>query len=115
MELCRSNSRPAYRCPHGHSSASTPDLARPKNLYIREDRILPHLPALYLLVSAAGPDSRRRSRRRTRWGIDVPRPVSDEVVIGYLRAREITLTYDPRAGTLPTPPESAETIIAKVS
>jgi hypothetical protein len=30
----------------------------------------------------------------------VPHLVSDEIVIGYPWAREITLTYDPRAGTL---------------
>jgi site-specific DNA recombinase len=45
-ESCWSNNHPAYRCRHGYSSASVPDPARPKNLYIREDRILPHLPAL---------------------------------------------------------------------
>ena len=51
-ESCLSNGRPAYRCRYGRSSASAPDPGRPKNLYIREDRILPHLPALHLLPSA---------------------------------------------------------------
>jgi hypothetical protein len=51
-ESCWSNGRPAYRCRYGRSSASAPDPGRPKNLYIREDRILPHLPALHLLPSA---------------------------------------------------------------
>jgi hypothetical protein len=96
-ESCWSSGRAAYRCRHGHTSASTPDPARPKNLYIREDRILAHLPALYLLL--AGPERPSR-RRRTRRGADVPRRISNEDVIGYLRAREITLTYDPRAGTV---------------
>ena len=100
-ESCWSNGRPAYRCRHGHSSASAPDPGRPKNLYIREDRILPRLPALHLLLllteaeAAAG-----RRRRRTRHGADVYRPASAENVIGYLHARQVTLTYHPATGTL---------------
>jgi hypothetical protein len=94
-ESCWSNNRPAYRCRHGHSSASAPDPARPKNLYIREDRILLHLPALYLLLTGEAPAATRR-RRRTRRGADVQRQASAEDVIGYLRARQISLTYDPR-------------------
>ncbi len=54
------------------------------NLYIREDRILPHVPALYLLLTGTGPAAGRR-RRRTRHGADVNRPASDEDVISYLR------------------------------
>jgi site-specific DNA recombinase len=116
MESCWSNGRAAYRCRHGHSSAATPDPARPKNLYIREDRILPHLPALYLPLTTAQPASGRR-RRRTRGGTDVERPVSDEdVIIGYLRAGEITLTYDPRTGTLQADtPEAATSVIGIAS
>jgi hypothetical protein len=47
-------------------------------------RHLPHLPALYLLLTGAAPVTERR-RRRTRRGADVHRPVSDQDVIGYLR------------------------------
>jgi site-specific DNA recombinase len=65
-ESCWANGRPAYRCRHGHSSASTPDPARPKNLYIREDRILPHLSALSLLLPGAAPGTERRRRRTAR-------------------------------------------------
>jgi DNA invertase Pin-like site-specific DNA recombinase len=53
LESCWSSGRPAYRCRHGYSSASTSDPNRPKNLYLREDRILPHLPALHLLLTTA--------------------------------------------------------------
>ncbi len=99
LESCWANNRPAYRCRHGYSSSAMPDPARPKNLYVREDRILLHLPALYfLLTGAAAADGRRR--RRTRRGVEVSRPASEEDVIGYLRAREITVTYDPRTKTL---------------
>jgi hypothetical protein len=38
MESCWASNRPAYRCRHGHSSATTPDPGRPKNTYVREDR-----------------------------------------------------------------------------
>ena len=98
-ESCWSNNHPAYRCRHGYSSASAPDPARPKNLYIREDCILPHLTALYVLLARAEPAGTGR-RHRTRRGADVHRPASDQEVIGYLRARQITLTYDPRTQTL---------------
>lgn len=65
-ESCWSNNRPAYRCRHGHSSASAPAPPdRPKNMYIREDRILPHLPALHPLLAGDAPAAGRR-RRRTR-------------------------------------------------
>jgi hypothetical protein len=43
LKSCWANGRAAYRCRHGHTSAARPDPARPKNLYVREDRILPHL------------------------------------------------------------------------
>jgi hypothetical protein len=114
-ESCWSNGRPAYRCRNGHSSASAPDPARPKNLYIREDRILPHLPALYRLLTGTAPATGRR-RRRTRRGGDVHRPASSEDVIGYLRARQITLTYDPRTGTLQADTlEAVTTVIGHAS
>ena len=114
-ESCWSNNHPAYRCRHGYSSASAPDAARPKNLYIREDRILPHLPALNLLLPGAAPAT-ERARRRTRRGADVYRQASDQDVIGYLRARQITLTYEPRTGTLQAgTPEAVTTVIGHAS
>jgi hypothetical protein len=83
-ESCWSNSQPACRCRHGYSSASARDPARPKNLYILEDRILPHLTALYLLLAGTAPATGRR-RRRTRRGADVHHLASDQDVISYLR------------------------------
>ena len=75
--------------------------ARPgsaQNAYIREDRILPHLPALHLLLTS--PDV--RARRRTRAGADARSTcrLSAGAVIGYLREHEITLTWDPAAAAL---------------
>ena len=43
MESAWSNGKPAYRCRHGRTSAMAPDPARPKNTYIREDKIVQHL------------------------------------------------------------------------
>ena len=75
-----------------------PDPGRPKNTYIRADRLLPHLPALHLLLTS--PDV--RARRRTRAGADARSTcrLSAGAVIGYLREHEITLTWDPAAAAL---------------
>ena len=77
MESAWSNGKPAYRCRHGHTSASRPDPDRPKNAYVREEFVLAQLPALHsLLLGAPHPcdGPARRSRRRTRSGIDVHAP-----------------------------------------
>jgi hypothetical protein len=97
MESAWSNSKPAYRCRHGHTTASRPGPDRVRNAYIREDRILPHLPALHLqLTESAMPQRRRRTRR----GHDVRPQASPEDVTRYLRERQITLTYDLASGAL---------------
>ena len=99
MESSWSNGKPAYRCRHGHTTAAPPDPGRPRNAHVREDRILPRLPALHLLLAGAQPPARRR--RRTRRGTDArPLAASPEDVIGYLREHRISLIYDPAAGTL---------------
>jgi hypothetical protein len=115
MESCWANDRPAYRCRHGQTSAVTPGRSRPGNTYIREDHILPHLPAMHARLTAAEPAAGRR-RRRTRHGIDIPRTLSDEEMASGLRARQITLTYDPRAATLRADtPEAITAIIGRTS
>jgi site-specific DNA recombinase len=112
MESCWANNRPAYRCRHGHSSATTPDPDRPKNTYVREDHILAHLPAL---LAAPEPPAARR-RRRTRHGVPVVRPVSDQDLTGCLRGRQITLIYDPRTKTLQTDtPDAMTTVTGRAS
>jgi site-specific DNA recombinase len=97
MESAWSNGKPAYRCRHGHTTARRRGPGQPGNAYIREDRILPHLPALHLALTEPAAGQRRR---RTRRGLDVRYQASPENVIGYLRERRITLTYDPAAATL---------------
>jgi site-specific DNA recombinase len=57
----------AYRCRHSHTSAARPVPARPKNAYVREDRIRAQLPALHsLLTCPRQPAAAARGRRRTR-------------------------------------------------
>jgi site-specific DNA recombinase len=96
MESAWSNGKPAYRCRHGRTSAIAPDPARLKNTYVREDKLLPHLPALHLLLTS----SAVRPRRRTRAGADVRSTVSLGEVIGYLREHEITLIWNPATAAL---------------
>jgi hypothetical protein len=97
MESAWSNGKPAYRCRHGHTTASRRGPDRPKNAYVREDLIMPHLPALHLLLTEPAGGQRRR---RTRRGIDVRDQATAEDVTGYLREQQITLTYDPAAAIL---------------
>ena len=51
MESAWSNGKAAYRCRHGGTSATAPDPSRPKNAYVREDKLLAQLPALHLLLT----------------------------------------------------------------
>jgi Recombinase zinc beta ribbon domain len=51
LESSWSNGRPAYQCRHGCTSATRPDPQRAKNLYVREDQILPHPAALAILLA----------------------------------------------------------------
>jgi len=112
MESAWSNGKPAYRCRHGHTSASTPDPGRPKNAYVREDRILPHLAALHLLLTGEQPGGRRR---RTRRGVDVRSQVSPEEVLGYLRGRQTTLIWEHASGTLSAGTETVKIVTAQTS
>ena len=97
MESAWANGKPAYRCRHGHSTASAPDPDRSKNAYVREDLIVPHLPALHLLLTEP---ARGQRRRRTRRGIDIRHQFTAGDAITYLREQQLTLIYDPAAGTL---------------
>ena len=96
LESAWSYGRPAYRCRHGYSSATVPDPARPKNAYVREDQILPHLAAIAILLAASagisGPESGRPAQ--------VTGPADGVVLIDRLRADGVVLTYDPDDRTL---------------
>jgi site-specific DNA recombinase len=114
MESAWSNGKPAYRCRHGHTSAARPDPVRPKNAYVREDKILAQLPALHSQLTRAQPAeaARARSRRRTRRGTDVMAPADVAGIIGYLREHRVPLTWDPAAATLRAGTHQAITIQA---
>ena len=94
LESCWSNGKAAYRCRHGHTTATRPDPARPGNTYIREDQILPRLPALSILLGAPARSSRKQSTAHS------PVPARAAAMISYLRAQGITLIYDPNEHTL---------------
>lgn len=96
LESCWANNRAAHRCRHGHTSSARRDPDRPKNLYVREDRILTHLPALHILLNETDPAEESAATSST-----------SADVISHLRTREIVLVYDPqtralRADTAPT-------------
>jgi site-specific DNA recombinase len=93
MESAWSHGKAAYRCRHGHTTASSHDPSRPRNAYAREDQLVARLPALHLLLTE--PACRTR-RRRTRRGTDIRHFGADDV-IGYLREQQISLIYDPAA------------------
>jgi len=95
MESAWSDGRAAYRCRHGHTTATAPGPGR-ANAYLREDRILAQLPALHLLLTRGQP----ARRRRTRHGTDARPAASTQDVLGYLREQDITLTWDQAAGVL---------------
>jgi hypothetical protein len=96
LESAWSNGRPAYRCRHGYSSATRPDSGRPKNTYVREDQILPHLAALaILLASRAG-----KPGRENRSLAHVTGPTDTATLVDQLRADCVVLTYDPEERTL---------------
>jgi hypothetical protein len=87
-----------------------PDPSRPKNTYVREDKLLPHLPALHLLLTTPV----MRARRRTRAGTDVRDTASPGKVIAYLREHEITITWNPVAAALQArATETAKTVTVK--
>lgn len=89
LESCWANNRAAYLCRHGHTSAAHRDPQRPKNLYVREDHLLAHLPAVYLLLIT---DTDRAARTMA--------PPSPAEVIAYLRVHQVDLVYDSVGRTL---------------
>jgi len=96
LESAWSYGRPAYRCRHGYASSASPDPDRPKNAYVREDQILPHLAALAILLAASAGTPARGSRSRAK----LTGPADTAALIDQLRADGTVLTYDPDGRTL---------------
>ena len=106
LESCWSYGRPAYRCRHGYSSATVPDPARPKNTYVREDQVLPHLAALAILLAGdAGQDAGNQALAQ----LTGPDCTAD--MIDRLRAGGTVLTYDPDEKTVRAGDHDAPAVI----
>ena len=96
LESAWSNGRPAYRCRHGYTSATSPEPGRPSNTYVREDQILPHLAAVAILLAGeAGKPARTSGGPAQLTG-----PAGAAALIDQLRADGTILTYDPASRTL---------------
>ena len=94
LESAWSNGKPAYRCRHGHTTATRPEPGRLKNTCIREDQILPHLAAVAILLGSDQAPSGNTMQATS--------PDEAAALIGQLRTAGITLTYDPDTRTLRT-------------
>ncbi|MFY1638282.1 recombinase family protein [Solwaraspora sp. WMMB335] len=83
------NDRPGYRCRHGHTSAQQRVRGHPKNLYVREDRLLDGLADRYAGM-ACGSD---------RLHPVLPADGLNEVV-AFLRENDLTIVCDRRTWVL---------------
>ncbi len=105
MESHWVHEHPGYRCRHGHTSAGRPDPARTPNAYIREDQVLPHLPALHLRLTG-----RIETAKPEAPSCGSVAPPTVEQAVAHLRGQEITLVYDPADRTLTADTPRAERI-----
>ncbi|MGW3571508.1 recombinase family protein [Streptomyces sp. NPDC000941] len=97
--------RPSYRCRHGHTSATSPMPGRTPNTYLREDQVLPHLPALLLRLTHHDPDGAEPMAL-----IAGAAPLSPADAVAHLRREAISLIYDPVARSLTADTPRAERI-----
>ncbi len=95
LESAWSNGRLAYRCRHGHASAATPEPARPRNAYVREDQILPHPAAVAILLASGGQPGGNGT-------VQVTARAGTADLIDRLRDSGAVLTYDPKTRTIRT-------------
>jgi hypothetical protein len=68
-----------------------PEPGRPKNTYVREDQILPHLAAIAILLASGQAQSITAK---------LTAPTETAELIGQLRASGTVLTYDPDTQTI---------------
>ncbi|MFY9931674.1 MAG: recombinase family protein [Streptosporangiaceae bacterium] len=87
--------QPRLPVPRHGNSAAVPDPARPKNTYVREDQVLPHLAALAILLAGdAGQDAGNRAVAQ------LTGPACTAAMIDRLRAAGTVLTYGPDEKTV---------------
>lgn len=93
-----------YRCRHGHTSAKDPGVLRPKNVYLREDRVLAKLPLLHHRLTSPDQPPSAVGSTTTSSGASAsaakPTPPTPHEVITHLRERALELRYDPEARTI---------------
>jgi site-specific DNA recombinase len=102
MESCWSNGKPAYRCRHGHTTATRPDA---ESLYPRGP-------------DPAPPPGSGHPSRRPGHSCGIPKqdtkhtlvPAGAAEVIRCLRAKSITLIYDPDQHTLRAATQGAASV-----
>jgi hypothetical protein len=94
LESAWSNGKPAYRCRHGHTTATRPEPSRVKNTYIREEQILPHMAAVAILLG--------RDQVLSGHAAQITSPDEAAALSSQLRTAGITMTYDPDTRTLHT-------------
>jgi hypothetical protein len=102
LESTWSNGKPAYRCPHGYSSATRPGSPRRRTLYVREDQILARLAVLAILQAS---DSSAVCTKRA--ATQITEPARTAELIDSLRCDGITLIYDPATRVLRTNTDNA--------
>jgi site-specific DNA recombinase len=95
LESAWSDGKAAYRCRHGYTSAARPEPGRPKNTYVREDQILPHLAAVAILLARGSQANGDGTRQLTT-------PAETAGLVDQLRAAGVILTYDPGTLTIRT-------------
>ncbi|MBV9092530.1 MAG: recombinase family protein, partial [Streptosporangiaceae bacterium] len=106
LESAWSNGKPAYRCRHGYTSATSPDPARPRNTYIRKDQVLSHLAAIGILLAGTAGTPGRGSRGTAQ----LTAPADAGALIDQLRAHSVALTYDPDDRTLHASGQNAPSV-----
>jgi len=94
LESARSNDRPAYRCRHGYTSAASPEPGRPRNTYVREDQILPHMAALAIVLTG--------DQAQEGGTVHITAPAEVAGLIEQRRDHGVTITYDPDTQTIST-------------
>jgi site-specific DNA recombinase len=77
-----------------------PDPGRPKNTYVREDQILPHLAAVAILLASG-------NQAQGGGTVQISGPAETACLIDHLRTAGVTLTYDPDTRTIRTGRNSA--------
>ena len=106
LESAWSNGKPAYPCRHGYISATVPGTARPKNAYVREEQVLPHLAAIAILLGAPAGKPARGNRGLAQ----LTGPDGTAALIDQFRARGTVLTYDPAGQALRASGHDAQSV-----